>query len=131
MKFIIMIMILFLCIKSFSQTEQESVDSVSIDLYIKKDYSKYIGKPVFLLLLDNDIRLFESFSIHQEPPLSMSGLNIYLGNDICLEVHFIEEDISKYPVHEWPWDMEEILTERIWYINLIQNDFIYRVIHKN
>ena len=93
------------------------------DVFLQIPYSDYVGKEVFNLLLNDNIRLYQDFVFFSgSRPCVLAGAMVEMNSDIYLKIYTLE---LKYivPFNEnCDWDEQLFYKEKISRIQVYQND---------
>ena len=117
-KIIILISFCLSCLYTFAQTKNEE----NKDDILQISYSDYVGKEVFNLLLNDNIRLYQRFVFLDEPPGKLRGAIVRINDNIYLEIHTSK---LKYIVlfdENRKWDRQLFYKEKVSRIRVYQND---------
>ena len=117
-KIIIFIVFCFGCTSIFSQTKnKKNVD----DIFLQIPYSDYVGKEVFNLLLNDNIKCYQDFVFFDERPGVLTGAMIKINHNIYLKIYISD---FKYIVpfdENRKWDRQLFYKETIGRIKVYQN----------
>jgi len=117
-KIIILISFCFGCLYTFPQTKNKK----KMDDILQISYSDYVGKEVFNLLLNDNIRLYQDFVFFDSRPAVLAGAIIKMNKNIYLKIYTSK---LKYlvPFNEnMKWDKQLFYKETISRIRVYQND---------
>lgn len=93
-----------------------------MDDILQISYSDYVGKEVFNLLLNDNIRLYQDFVFFDSRPAVLAGAIIKMNKNIYLKIYTSK---LKYlvPFNEnMKWDKQLFYKETISRIRVYQND---------
>ena len=92
------------------------------NVFLQIPYSDYVGKEVFNLLLNDNIRLYQRFTFFDNRPGVLSGTMVKMNDNIYLKIYTSELKYVASFDEKRKWDKQLFYKEKISRIQVYQNN---------